>query len=309
MMVSHNKKQAGEIEYWKLSDIANIEARAANDSRVMHEIDAHQSGRSLKDIHSETLRDYDEIKSLILGAVGFLRRHKFPFSGEALDLGSGTGIGATIISDLPELSRIYAVEYAENFVRNIMPIVFSDFKADSKKIVRVVGDFNQLKIEDNDLSLILEIDSLHHSEDLPITLKECHRVLKPGGVIVSIDRAWPDSMTRAELDSKLEVEYSDKQKKIFGIPPGQSYTRRDNGEHEYTIAEWLKFYEDASFEVYLFSQVHLPTFNSLLIKILPGFKLSWILAYWLSKFGFHRLNIYGYNDTRKVFVAIKKPVE
>jgi len=62
MVVSQNKNQTGEIVYWKLSDIANIEARTANDSRAVHEVDGHQSGRSLKAGYSPTLRDHDEIK-------------------------------------------------------------------------------------------------------------------------------------------------------------------------------------------------------------------------------------------------------
>ena len=298
--------QLNPIEYWKLSNIANINARAANDARVMHAIDAQQSVHSVKGIQFETLRDHEEIASLIMGAVGFLRRQRLTFEGMALDLGSGTGIGAAIISKLPELSRIYAVEYAESFAKNIMPIVFSDFEAQTDKIVRVVGDFNHLELEDESMAMILEIDSLHHSEDLPVTLAECRRVLKPGGVILSIDRAWPDSTPRSELEAKLDVEYGEKQKEFFGIPAGQSYKRRDNGEHEYTIADWLKFYRDAGFDPYVFSQVHLPTFNRLLIRILPGVKLSWALASWLAKLGFRRLFIYGFNATRKVFIAVKK---
>lgn len=299
-----------DVEYWIFSGIANDAARKANNSRVVHEIQKYEDGEEgtkLRDIHSEALRDYDEINRLIQAGFYFARKADFHIPGSAADLGSGTGIGAAILSKLPEIETVYAVEYSEEFALRMMPVVFADYGALSDKIVRVVGDFNNLKLEDNSLSVILDIDSFHHSEDLAVTLKECHRVLKPGGVIISVDRAWSDTITRDELEKKLDVEYSDARKAIFGIPVGQSYRRRDNGEHEYTIKDWINYYQNAGFEPYVFSQVHPPKLNSLFLKVLPGFKISLWVSNILGRLGFKRLFLYGFNPTRKLFVVVKKP--
>ena len=295
-----------DVEYWKFSDIANEEARKANNSRVVHETKKTETGVQIKDIHSEALRDYEEIKKLILAGFTFARKLKLPISGDAADLGSGTGIGAAILSQLPEMKNIYAVEYSEEFALKMMPVVFADFGAKAEKIVRVVGDFNKLQLNDGALSVILDIDSFHHSEDLDVTFKECNRVMQPGGVIISVDRAWPDSTPRTELEKKLEVEYSDASKAVFGIPAGQSYKRRDNGEHEYTIRDWEEYYHKAGYETYVFSQVHPPKLNSILLKVLPGYKISLWLACLFGKLGRRRLWLYGFNATRKLFVAVKK---
>jgi len=296
----------GNIEYWTLSEIANEGARKANNSRVTHEINIAKDGPSIQEVHSEALRDYGEIKKLILAAFSIIKRLGFSYVGDAADLGSGTGIGATILSNVYEINKIYAIEYSEQFVLKMMPTVFSDFGAKTEKIIRVVGDFNNLKLKDASLTVLLDIDSFHHSENLGYTLKECNRVLKPGGLIISIDRAWPDSCSREELEKKLDVEYSDKSKAVFGIPPGESYRRRDNGEHEYTISDWLTYYKKSGFDPFVFSQIHLPKLNSIFIKIVSGFKISLFLSGLMSKLGFRRLFLYGFNPTRKLFIAIKR---
>jgi len=294
-----------DVLYWKLTEWALEEAKSGMDNRAKIEEERILSGENVEIVHTQALRDFEYIKQLIIGGVNFLRLKKIEFQGIAADLGSGTGMGATILSKLPEIEKVFAIEYSEQFVLRIMPEVFIRFDADREKIVRVVGDFNSLEIENNSLSLILDVDSFHHSEDLNITLKECNRVLKPSGVIISVDRAWPDKYTRKELDEKLNVEFNDHVKKLYGIPEGQKFTRGDFGEHEYTIKEWVKHYQQNNFQVDVFSQIHPPALNSIFIKI-PAFEFSIKLAAVLSKLGFAKHLIYGFNPTRKLFVAQKK---
>lgn len=293
------------LEYWKISENANILAMRSNDSRANIENDQVQNGQLLATVHAEVLVDFPKLEKLVLEGIRFLDFLKIPFQGSAADLGSGVGTGATIISKLPDVEKVFAIEYAEQFVLKLMPIVFGQFKADESKIVRVVGDFDNLQIQDNSLSLIIEIDSFHHSDNLDITLKECYRVLKPGGVIISIDRAWPDSFSRVELDKKLDIEYDESRKALYGIPADQKYRRRDNGEHEYTIKEWLSFYENNGFVANVFSQIHPPLLNTLIFSRIPINRLLIFCASILYRVGFRRHYIYGFGQTRKLFVCLK----
>ena len=263
------------------------------------------NGEQIAKIHTEALRDFRDIQLLINGGFDFLRYLKIPAKGIVADLGSGTGMGATVLSKQPDIQKVYAIEFSEQFVLEIMPEVFSQFRAEQSKIIRVVGDFNNIELEDGSLAVILDVDSFHHSEDLNATLKECHRVLQPGGVIISIDRAWPDTYTREELDAMLDREYNDATKKLFGIPVGQSFTRRDYGEHEYTIKEWAFFYKQNGFETNVCSLIHPPALNRIFLK-LPTFQVSIFLASIFSKLGMKRHYIYGFNPTRKLFISIKK---
>ena len=297
--------QTTRIEYWKMSDLALVEAKRGMDYRAEIEQDRILNGEQIANVHTQALRDFKDIKQLIVGGLQFLKSKSINYKGIAADLGSGTGMGATILSYQPEINKVYAVEFSEQFVVRIMPEVFAQFKADETKIIRVVGDFNILEVEDESLSLILDVDSFHHSEDLDVTLKECYRVLKPGGIIIAVDRAWSDKLTPEQLEEKLDKELNDNAKKLYGVPEGESFTRRDFGEHEYTIKDWLSYYDQNGFEAFVFSQVHPPALNRIFLKI-PTFAISIRIAALLSKAGLKRHLIYGFNPTRKLFVALKK---
>lgn len=263
------------------------------------------SGELISSVHSQALRDYDEIKRLIDAGFELANIEGKSLIGNAADLGSGTGIGAAILSLKESLRTIYAVEFSQQFVERIMPIVFNDFNADLSKIVRVVGDFNNLKLDDNSLSVIVEIDSFHHSENMDLTLQECFRVLRPGGVIISIDRAWPDSTSDEVLNQKLDQQLNDNLRSIYQFPATKRVTRREWGEHEYRLCEWIDMYQRNGFSVDIFSQIHPPMFNSILVRI-NAFQISLKLNKlfkWVKTS--HRF-LYGYNPTRKLFVAIRK---
>jgi len=225
-------------------------------------------------------------------------------TGSAIDIGSGTGVGASIMSNYEEMRKIYAVEFSEKFVNQIMPIVFEKYSSNIEKIQRVVGDFNNLEVDDNSIDLVLDIDSLHHAEDIEITLMECNRVLKSGGVLIAIDRAWPDSYTESQLENMLDKELDDKLKHKYNIPENQSYTRRDFGEHEYTLKHWENAFSNQGFETNIFSQKHPPGFNRIFLNI-PTFKFTIWISSIMYKIGLRRHIIYGFNETRKLFVCIK----
>lgn len=291
--------------YWKMTDLALKEAKDGMDHRAKEEIEAVEQGMDLKATHGQAIRDFAQLNDFIQAGFDFLRRVNHQVAGEAIDVGSGTGIGGGILSRFDFISKVYAVEFSEQFVLSIMPVVFDSIKADMPKIQRVVGDFNNLQVPDASQACVLDIDSFHHAEDLDFTLRECARVLKTGGVIVSIDRAWDDHYTRAQLEAKLDVELNDNLKKKYGIPEGHSFTRRDFGEHEYTIREWLDLFARNSFEAMVFSQWHPPFLNRIWLR-LPMQKIMMAVNSILYKFGKRRFWIYGFGTTRRLFVCIKR---
>jgi SAM-dependent methyltransferase len=223
----------------------------------------------------------------------------------AVDVGSGTGVGACILSRLEPMEQVYAVEFSEYFVQRIMPVVFEQFKAQKGKIQRVVSDFNRLDVPDGSLNIVLDIDSLHHSEDLDVTLKECERVLAKDGVIIAIDRAWADSYTQEQFKVMLDRELPDRLKQKYGIPQEQSFTRRDFGEHEYTIRQWFDYFERHGFEPSVFLLRHPPALNRIWSR-LPTFQFSMAISALFYRLGFRRLWAYGFATTRVMFVCTRK---
>ena len=171
--------------------------------------------------------------------------------GKVADIGSGTGVVASILSKFEFVKEVFAVEYSEDFVKKIMPITFQNLEAKEEKITRVVGSFNQLKVVDNFFDFICEVNSLHHSENLEMTLKELHRVLKPGGYIIAADGAHNNKVSTEYLSSLLDLQMSDQQKKLYGLP--QDFTRGMWGEHEYRYRDWKTACERNGFKAYAFS--------------------------------------------------------
>ncbi len=168
-------------------------------------------------------------------------------AGEVADLGSGIGLMAAVLSRREAVRRVHAVEYSRNYVVNIMPLVFRRVGARPEKIVRVVGDFNELRLADASLDFVFELEAYHHSESIQRTVAEAHRVLKPGGCFVGLERAHPDRTRPAEIRAFLDRQLTDKQKRRYGFAPSRSITRREWGEHEYRVGEWRGFFEAAGF--------------------------------------------------------------
>ncbi|MEA2008462.1 MAG: class I SAM-dependent methyltransferase [Chloroflexota bacterium] len=293
------------VVYWRMSKLANQVAKQAMDNRGNNEILAVEEGEDILEVHGQAIRDYQEFSRLIRGAFLFLKKSGCPTSGTAIDMGSGTGAGAAILSKYHFFKKIYAVEFSEMFVQKIMPVVFNKLEADIPKIIRVVGDFNKLKVEDGTIDTILDIDSFHHAEDLDVTLQECSRVLRSQGVIIAVDRAWPDHFSKEELEAMLDRELPDNLKKKYGIPVSQSFTRRDFGEHEYPIHEWLDAFSRNGFDAHVFVQWHPPGLNRVWLR-LPSFDFSIYLSSWLSRIGKRRHRIYGFHEKRVLFVCVKK---
>ena len=61
-------------------------------------------------------------------------------------------------------------------------------KSDQKNITIMEGSFNEIPLPDSSVDFIVEENTFHHSNDLDMTLKECLRVIKPGGKMILIDR-------------------------------------------------------------------------------------------------------------------------
>jgi SAM-dependent methyltransferase len=294
--------------YWPMSPIIHTEAMERMDNRAQVEMNEVSGGIDIADVHGQAVKHYPTFERLMLGAAGFLKQIGRPLHGRGADLGSGTGVGACIAAKLPGVDEVYAVECSELFVKDVMPAVFDKFACPGQKIQRVVGDFNALHLEDESLDFLVEIDSYHHSEDLALSARESWRVLKPGGMVMAIDRAWPDHYQQAELDAMFDREFSPTLKRKYGIPEQVPFTRRDWGEHEYTLKQWEQVFGQNGFEAITFLQrrAYIRGANFVLTK-LPSLQLSY---WWAGKkyrpAPARRFPIYGWAPQQVLFLFIKK---
>lgn len=173
-------------------------------------------------------------------------------TGIGIEIGSGLGLlsAAVIKNDKKsKIKGIVAIEavlpFAQSGIRNTSKEILNN---QSYKILPCYGSFNKMEIESGAIDFILQIEALHHADDLSKAINESFRVLKNGGYFISIDRSWPTGVTREVLDSLLDYQYPEPWliKKGFH---NKHLTRRENGEHEYTDYDWISSFEKSGFKL------------------------------------------------------------
>jgi SAM-dependent methyltransferase len=162
-----------------------------------------------------------------------------PLSGIGLEIGAGLGVLSATVADSHRVCGVLAVEVCPNFVDLVIPrVAKAVLEEQARKVVPTLGSFDDLELEDRSVDFVVEIDSLHHAEDLDAVLDECARVLKPGGRMLCFDRTQPDDMPDWLREQMLDRQYSERWILENGYPPGVDMTRRQNGEHEIRMGEW-----------------------------------------------------------------------
>lgn len=105
-----------------------------------------------------------------------------PPSGKALDMGAGRGISSYALArdgwDVTALEPDQSDLVGAGAIREL--------SRQSGLMIDIVGDYSEnLSFAENTFDVVNARQVLHHARDLPRTLREIARVLKPGGVMIS----------------------------------------------------------------------------------------------------------------------------
>jgi ubiquinone/menaquinone biosynthesis C-methylase UbiE len=162
-----------------------------------------------------------------------------PFHGIGLDLGAGCGLLSSVVAQSHRVEEIFALEVCGQMCEEVIPKVARwVLRERYSKVVPVCGTFDRIELSNDSIDFIVEIDSLHHSDNLTNTLAECARVLKSGGQMLCFDRCHPNTLSDDQVETMLSEVYSEKFLQANCYPRGIRLTRRENGEHEYRMFEW-----------------------------------------------------------------------
>lgn len=189
------------------------------------------------------------------------------FKGVGVELGAGVGIFSAIVSQIKSVDKIYALELVPNIVKKIQKRVFKKY-GNPAKLVSTLGSFDDIKLKTSSCDFIIEYDSLHHSFDLQKTLNEAYRILKPGGVLIAIDRVQSNMMGDHLKKRLLEYEYSEDWLIENNYDASIRLTREMNGEHEIRENEWIESFEKAGFCSVKVTKMVRPSFKLYLYSVL-----------------------------------------
>lgn len=108
----------------------------------------------------------------LLGGIGDVEPIVKHLKGNLLlDLGGGTG---RVSQHLPENLTRVILDESFNMLR----------QAKAKGLPAVRGEGENMPFPDESFDSIIVVDSFHHFRDHRRILEECHRVLKPGGILI-----------------------------------------------------------------------------------------------------------------------------
>ena len=83
--------------------------------------------------------------------------------GIGIDLGGGVGCISSTLAKRDSVDKIYCVELVEDAVKLCHNVVKQEIlKNEKHKVVSVVGDFDNLELEDNSIDFAVSWDSMHH---------------------------------------------------------------------------------------------------------------------------------------------------
>jgi len=262
-----------EILHWKISP--ELKKETENNYRHNFSINLKDAG-PMKIIHElafDGVADDIEISD-IEKLFNFVEKNflKKKIEGIGLEVGAGPAALSSVLAEKSAVKQIYALEVCEPIVEILMPkVVKYILGKNEEKIIGVIGDFDNLKLPDSSLDFIFDFFSLHHSGNLGTTLKECGRVLKPGGFVLCFDKARPDFYSDADLNELMDTEYGEKDKARFGVLPDIEFTRRMNGEKEYRLKDWKSVFANTGFSAVDYFYLAKPISQSLLSRIVKNF--------------------------------------
>ena len=218
-----------------------------------------------------TYLDYNKAKELIALLKHYSNGY---FEGTGIELGAGTGIFSTILVE-NGLKNIYALEIVPAFTEYVIPVVTKHYlKENSNTVIPVLGSFDDIHLPNDSIDFAFEYDAFHHSNDLSITFNEIYKKLRPGGILIMVDRCHLDVITDEAIDKLLEKTYTKDFLTAHGYDENIILTRRENGEHEYRKSEWLDSIFSAGFNVKVFrtfySKVNLKQLYWYLLSIIKS---------------------------------------
>lgn len=125
-------------------------------------------------------------------------------SGKVIELGAESCSLSLNLSKLKHVQKVYSLDISTKRMTHMINISNKFIDGDINKIELIEHDFNlKLPFMINEIDAIFFDASLHHSRSLWNLLSECHRVLKPNGLLIAQRESFLNSYRAKTQLAKL----------------------------------------------------------------------------------------------------------
>jgi ubiquinone/menaquinone biosynthesis C-methylase UbiE len=165
------------------------------------------------------------------------------------DLAAGIGWTSSLMSKLPNVASVHAVDISRHRLELLFPQAVRMFAGDPGKLTRHLGSFYELGFANASMDVVLMSASFPHASSPLRLLMEIDRVLKPGGQLLLIGENFigPVAIGRRFLkvlllERRLCTDFHE----LF--PPDDQW-----GDHYYRVGDYHLFMRLLGYRVLRFS--------------------------------------------------------
>ncbi len=165
------------------------------------------------------------------------------------DLASGIGWTSSLLSKVPNVGRVHAVEISQHRLELLFPQAVKMFGGDWTKISRSLGSFYQLKFDNSSLDIAFLSSAFHHAENPLRLLTEIDRVLRPGGRLILIGETHISRFAVARRIAKMLLTRRRLMTNFFELFPPDN----ELGDHYYRESDYYFFAQMLGYRVLKYS--------------------------------------------------------
>ena len=165
------------------------------------------------------------------------------------DLASGIGWTSSLLSKLPNVGKVHAVEISQHRLELLFPQAVRMFGGDWRKISRNLGSFYQLKFENSSLDIVFLSSAFHHAKNPLRLLTEIDRVLRPGGRLILIGETHIGGWAVARRIAKMLLTRRRLTTNFFELFPPDD----ELGDHYYRASDYYFFAQMLGYRVLTYS--------------------------------------------------------
>lgn len=112
---------------------------------------------------------------------------------KVVDLAAGICWMSSLLSQIPVVDEVHAVEISEHRISDLCEHAFKMFGGREDKLYRYLGSFYHLKFVSQSIDYIFLSQAFHHADNPMKLLLQCDRILKVGGKIVLLGEHYIDT--------------------------------------------------------------------------------------------------------------------